>query len=144
MEEEEEEEEDEKERDRRAHPDASRVRGLGRRRSYRRPCAWFFYVRPVIDLRKALCQTITFFRKSMTRVCGLHRQRDAWLLEEVQRQADIQAAAAGRPKLKIAGRNIWWQWIAGQVRQLGLPDDQQAALFGVMAGDAVPEATAAR
>ena len=74
---------------------------------------------------------------------AIARQRDAWLLE-AQRHADIQAVAAGRPKLKIAGKNIRWQWIAGQVCRLGLPDDQQAALFGVMAGDAVPETTAAK
>jgi hypothetical protein len=63
---------------------------------------------------------------------------------EAQRQADTKMVAACRPKMKLQGRKVPWQMIAGQVRRLKLPQDQQAALFGVMAGDAVPETTAAR
>ena len=74
---------------------------------------------------------------------AIDSQRALWL-KNAQRQADLKNVAAGRPKLKIAGRNIQRQWIAGQIRRLQLPVAQQAALFGVMAGGAVPETTAAR
>ena len=74
---------------------------------------------------------------------ALTKTRVEWLLE-AQRQADTEQVAIGRPKMKLKGLNIHWQWIAGQVRRLRLPQDRQAALLGVMAGDAAPEATAAR
>ena len=51
--------------------------------------------------------------------------------------------AASRPKMRLAGERVRWQWILGKVGQLHLAADRLAALIGVMAGDAVPETTAA-
>ena len=74
---------------------------------------------------------------------SLEATRNEWLAE-AQKEHDMAKVAAGRPKMKLAGQEIQWQWIFGQVNQLSMKADRRAALIGVMAGDAVPEATAAK
>ena len=46
--------------------------------------------------------------------------------------------------MKLTGSKVQWPWILGQIEQLHLGADRRAALIGVMAGDAVPETTAAK
>ena len=69
--------------------------------------------------------------------------RNRWL-QEAQRRQDMLRVAGCRPKLKLAGHAVQWQWIQSQIARLKPPADRQAALVGVMAGDAVPELTAAK
>ena len=73
-----------------------------------------------------------------------HEQlRNCWLLE-AQKQQDIRRVVACRPKLKLAGQTVQWQWLRLQLGRLKLAADRLAALVGVIAGDAVPELTAAK
>ena len=73
-----------------------------------------------------------------------HEQsRNVWL-QEAQRRQDMQRVAACRPKLKLAGPAVQRQWVKSQLGRLRLPADRLAALVGVIAGDAVPEPTAAK
>ena len=69
--------------------------------------------------------------------------RNEWLAE-AQLSQDMGKVAASRPKMKLIGSRVQWPWILGQVDQLHLAADRRAALIGVMAGDAVPETTAAK
>ena len=69
--------------------------------------------------------------------------RVSWL-REAQRRQDMLQVATCRPKLKLAGRTVQWQWVRGQIRRVGLAADREAALIGVLAGDAVPELQAAK
>ncbi len=65
-------------------------------------------------------------------------------MQQAQRRHDMAKVAAGRPKLMLGQQVIQWQWIHVQLARLHLPPDRLAALLGVIAGDAVPEATAAK
>ena len=69
--------------------------------------------------------------------------RNEWFAE-AQLSQDMGKVAASRPKMKLMGSRVQWPWILGQVDQLHLAADRRAALIGVMAGDAVPETTAAK
>ena len=64
-------------------------------------------------------------------------------MQEAQRRQDMQRVAACRPKLKLAGHSVQWQWVRSQLGRPKLPADRYAALVGVIAGDAVPETTVA-
>ena len=80
----------------------------------------------------------------LTQPLLVHEQlRCTWLLE-AQRRHDMQRVAGSRPKLRLSGHVIQWQWVRSQLNRLKLPADRFAALLGVIAGDAVPELTAAR
>ncbi len=68
--------------------------------------------------------------------------RNEWLAE-AQFSYDMGKVAASRLKMKLTGSRVQCPWILGQVDQLHLAADRRAALIGVMAGDAVPETTAA-
>ena len=65
-------------------------------------------------------------------------------LQRAQCRQDMAKVAASRPKMRLAGQAIPWQWIRGQLGKLRLPADRLAALIGVIAGDAVPEKTATK
>ncbi len=67
--------------------------------------------------------------------------RAAWL-QRARCRRDMAKVAAGRPKLKLGEKAIQWHWIRGQAARLHLQPARLAALFGVIAGDAVPELTA--
>ena len=73
-----------------------------------------------------------------------HEQlRNCWLME-AQRHQDTSRVAACRPKLRLASHTVQWQWLQMQLGHLKLTADRMAALVGVIAGDAVPELTAAK
>ena len=107
---------------------------------------------PVAALRKALGRAGV--QGSLTRwqsgeavleqpLQAYEQLRNCWL-QEAQRQRDTSRVAACRPKLKLKGHTVQWQWLQLQLGRLKMPADRLAALVGVIAGDAVPELTAAK
>ena len=65
-------------------------------------------------------------------------------MKEAQCSTDMAQVAVCRQKLNLEGQTVQWPWILGRIKRLQLGADRQAALIGVLAGDAVPEVTAAR